>query len=117
MIKSKLTSAKWLIDNQLRSVDRRRINGHFVKGPIPLDWISKAAQLPGKSVNAGLACWYLMGLKKTHTFKLSNVVACEFGLNKDSKARSLKHLERAGLIRCTRTTGRSVVVEMLNTDG
>ena len=117
MITTKLTPTNRLIDSRLRLADKRRINGHFVKGPIPLTWISTAAQLPGKSVNAGLACWYLMGLKKSHTFKLSNVVASEFGLNKDSKARSLKHLERAGLIRCTRRVGSSIVVELLNTDG
>ena len=115
MIMPKLTTVNRLIESQLRIVDKRRINGHFVKGPIPLTWISKAAQLPGKSINTGLACWYLMGLKKSHRFKLSNMVASEFGLNKDSKARSLKHLEQAGLIRCTRDVGRSVVVEMLNT--
>ena len=116
MITTKLIATNRSIDGRLRLADKRRINGHFVKGPIPLTWISKAAQLPGKSVNAGLACWYLMGLKKTHTFKLSNMVASKFGLNKDSKARSLKHLEQAGLIRCTRDVGRSVVVEMLTTD-
>ncbi len=117
MITPKLASTKRLVDSELRLFGKRWINGRFVQGPIPLSWISKAAQLPGKSVNAGLACWYLMGLKKSYTFKLSNMVASEFGLNKDSKARSLKHLEEAGLIRCTRTIGRSVVIEVLNTDG
>jgi len=117
MITFKPTSKKQLVDSELPFVDKRWINGHFVKGPIPLSWISKAAQLPGKSLNAGLACWYQMGLKKSYTFKLSNVVAGDFGLNKDSKARSLKHLEEAGLIRCTRRVGSSVVVEVLNTDG
>ena len=114
---TKLVTTDRLIDYQLQIVDRRHIKGHFVRGPIPLSWISKAAHLPGKSLNAGLACWYLMYLKKSHKFKLSNIVANDFGLNKDSKLRALKYLEKAELIRCTRTIGRSVVIEMLNTDG
>ena len=117
MITSKLTPTKRIVDRGLTSRDKRWIKGHFVKGPIPLTWISKAAHLPGKSMNAAVACWYLKGLKKSHTFKLSNIVASRFGLNKDSKARALKHLEQASLIRCTYAKGRSVVVEMLNTGG
>jgi len=117
MITFKLTPTKRLVDREQRSRAKHWIKGRFVKGPIPLTWISKAAQLPGKSINAALACWYLKELKKSHTFKLSNMVAREFGLNKDSKARALKYLEKAELIRCTRTIGRSVVIEMLNTDG
>ena len=112
---TKLTTTDRLIDYQLQIVDTRRIKGHFVRGPIPLSWISKVAHLPGKSLNAGLACWYLMYLKKSYKFKLSNIVANKFGLNKDSKLRALKNLEDAGLIRCTRVPGRSVVVEMLST--
>lgn len=115
MIMTKLVTTDRLIDYQLQIVDRHRIKGHFVKGPMPLSWISRAAQLPGKSLNAGIACWYLKGLKESHRFKFSNIVANKFGLNKDSKLRALKNLEDAGLIRCTRVQGRSVVVEMLNT--
>ena len=117
MITSKFTPTKRLGDRKQPFRNKHWINGHFVQGPIPLDWISKAAHLPGKSANAALACWYQKGLKKSHTFRLSNVVASKFGLNKDSKARALKHLEQASLIRCTYTKGRSVVVEMLNTGG
>ena len=116
MITSKFALSNQLIDGHPKSVHKRRINGHFVKGPIPLSWISKAALLPGKSLNVGLACFYLMGLKRSHSFKLSNVVAAQFGLNKDSKARALKHLEKAGLVRCFRKQGRSVVVEVLSTN-
>lgn len=93
-----------------------RINGHFVKGPIPLSWLSIAAALPGKSIHAGLACWYQLGLKKCSPFPMSNTVAGKFGMDKDSKARSLRNLENAGLIRCYRTIGRSVTVEILYKD-
>ena len=79
MISAKLAPSNRLVDSQLARVDKHRINGHFVRGPIPLSWISKAARLPGKSINAGLACFYLKGLKKSHIFKLSNGVASNFG--------------------------------------
>ena len=92
-----------------------RIEGGFVRGPIPLKWISEAAQLPGKSLHAALACWYLMNLRQKETFKFSNVVGQRFGLDKDSKARALKLLESAGLIACNQRAGRSVEITMLNT--
>ncbi len=116
MITTRPTTLDSLSIRDYRSKSTQRINGRFVKGPIPLTWISKAACLPGKALNAGLACWYQMGLNRSPSFKLSNVLARQFGLDKDSKARALRQLENAGLIRCQRTIGRSVEIEMLNTD-
>ena len=68
----------------------------FIKGPIPLAWITAAAMLPGKSLQVGLALWYLAGLKKTKTVPLGNLLP-KFGVDRKSKGRCLKLMERAGL--------------------
>ena len=60
-----------------------KIKNGFVKGPIPLEWLSGAAKLPGKALHVGVALWYLYGLRKNHTVKLTTVTSAIFGLNKD----------------------------------
>ena len=87
--------------------------GRFVKGPIPFDWITTAFQLPGKAGAVGIACWYLAGLTKNLKIRLSNKIAEQFGVSKDSKARALKVLTQAGLIRVNQAPGRAVLVEIL----
>ena len=41
----------------------------FLRGPIPLDWLSAAAQLPGKTLNVGVALWWLKGDGRKQTFQ------------------------------------------------
>ena len=36
----------------------------FIRGPIPLAWLNVAARLPGKTLNVGLAIWWLAGMSK-----------------------------------------------------
>ena len=44
----------------------------FIKGPLPLDWMQRAARLPGKTLQVALALWYLAGLQKSLTVKLAS---------------------------------------------
>ena len=41
----------------------------FLKGPIPMAWLNAAAKLPGKTLNVGIAIWWLAGMSKTTAFK------------------------------------------------
>ncbi len=86
----------------------------FIKGPIPLAWITAAATLPGKSLHVGLALWYLAGLKKTKTFALGNRVLKKFGVDRKAKGRCLKLMERAGLISVVRRAGCNPTVTLLD---
>jgi hypothetical protein len=87
----------------------------FLKGPIPLKWLTHASMLPGKSLQVGIALWYLKGLKKNSVVKLTNVTLSEFGVKKDAKRRALKSLEEAGLVSIERYTGKNPIVTILNT--
>ena len=42
-----------------RSPARRK--GKFLRGPVALDWLRRAAALPGKALAVGLALWFLRG--------------------------------------------------------
>jgi len=43
---------------------RHKLGEKFLKGPIPWDWISRAAKQPGKAVHVALVLWFLAGIKK-----------------------------------------------------
>ena len=99
-----------------RSISSRQIlprasrGERFVRGPIPLDWLTVAAQLPGKSLHVGVALWFEAGLRKAAVVPLSNITGRLFGLDRNSKYRGLDWLAGAGIITVQRKLGRAPVV-------
>ena len=92
---------------------RPRAGEKFLKGPIPLDWLSTAARLPGRSLHVAIAIWFTASLARSATVPLSNVASLTFGLDRNAKYRALQWLEEAGLISVQRKLGRSPVVTLL----
>jgi hypothetical protein len=93
--------------------------GRFVQGPIPLDWLQRAARLPGRSPLAvALAIFYKFGLQKRapDPIVVTNVLAEEFGVDRKGKYSALKALEEAGLIRVERRLGKSPRVSLLGVE-
>ena len=97
----------------VRQLARPRKGEHFLIGPVPLPWLETAARLPGKSLHAGVALWYVAGLMRSPSVSLSNIAGGKFGLDRNAKYRALEWLERAGLIRVERKLGRAPVVTIL----
>jgi hypothetical protein len=85
----------------------------FLKGPIPMAWLNEAAKLPGKTLNLGLAIWWLAGMAKTKTFKLTGKALDQLDISRDAAADALKRLEGRGLIRVQRAPGQRPTVEIL----
>ena len=85
---------------------------HFLKGPIPLDWLKRASQLPGRSLHVGLMVWYLAGLKQSSSVSLSNKLTREFGIDRNAKYRALEWLAGAGLITVASGAGRAPSVTL-----
>lgn len=88
-----------------KKLPRHKPGQHFLKGPIPWNWISKAAQLPGKALHVGVCLWHLAGLKSSRTVPLS--------MDRFAAYRGLKALEEVGLVRVVRQRGRLSTVELL----
>lgn len=86
---------------------------HFIKGPLPLEWMSQAGCLPGKTLQVALVLWYLAGLKKTRTFPLGTKALRVMGVSRDAKYDALARLSAAGLIEVVQTPGRAPVVTLL----
>ena len=85
----------------------------FLKGPIPMPWLSEAAKLPGKALNVGIAIWWLQGMSKAKTFKLTAKALDQLGVSRDATSAGLKRLEAQGLIRVQRSAGQRPTVEIL----
>jgi len=86
----------------------------FLKGTIPMAWLNEAAKLPGKALNLGIAIWWLYGMAKTKTFKLTSKALAQLDISRDAASSGLKRLEAQGLIRVQRLSGQRPTVEILS---
>lgn len=85
----------------------------FIKGPIPVGWISQAAALPGKALHLALAIQWLSGMNKGAPVKVSKKALAHFCISTDAYRDGLKRLEAMGLIAVTRLPGQSPFVRVL----
>ena len=85
----------------------------FIKGPIPVGWISKAAALPGKALHLALAIQWLSGMNKGAPVKVSQKALGHFCISTDAYRDGLKRLESAGLITVARLPGQSPFVRVV----
>jgi hypothetical protein len=98
----------------VRPVERDWIDGQFLKGPIPLEWLSRACELPGKALATALAVWFVSGLRGSREqLKLSTVQLQKFGVDRSAKSRALTVLEQAGLISVVRQSRKNPLVTIL----
>ena len=97
-----------------RSGDRR--SKGFIKGPIPLGWITKAAGMRGKTLHVAIVLWFLAGLKRSRKVALSQSALRLFGVGRQASYRALSRLESAGLVSAARHPGRNPIVTILLTD-
>ncbi len=71
---------------------RHKLGEKFLKGPIPWNWLVRAARQPGKSLHVSVALWHLVGLKKSGTVALSNKLLVPFGISRFAGYRALQAL-------------------------
>jgi len=76
-------------------------------------WLNMAAKLPGKTLNVGIAIWWLAGMSKTTAFKLTRKALNQLGVSRDATSDALKRLEEHGLILVKRSPGQRPTVEIV----
>ncbi|MCK9387705.1 MAG: hypothetical protein M0Q22_04840 [Sulfuritalea sp.] len=86
----------------------------FIKGPIPLEWISRANVLPGKAGAVGLALWFLAGVQRSQTVKLTGEIEKIAGCGRKAVYAGLAALEEVGLVRVERRRGARAVVKVIS---
>ena len=84
----------------------------FIKGPIPMDWIAAAAGLPGKTLNAALALWWLSGMKDHSEFKVTRQALAFLRVSDDAYRDALSRLEDARLVTVHRRPGQRALVRI-----
>ncbi|MDP1527682.1 MAG: hypothetical protein Q8M20_17910 [Rhodocyclaceae bacterium] len=92
--------------------EARAPTAKFIRGPIPLEWISRANALPGKAGAVGLALWFLVGVQGSRTVKLTGEVERIAGCGRKAVYQALNALERTGLIICTRRPGARMLLQL-----
>ncbi|MBM3982553.1 MAG: GntR family transcriptional regulator [Planctomycetes bacterium] len=88
----------------------------YLGGPIPLDWLAPAAELPGKALHLAIALWYsaVRSKGKNPSVKLTSALATQFGVGaRTTRRRALMSLERAGLVSVISRDGRTPLVTIL----
>lgn len=106
------------LHQERRPVSRppRRIDGRFLLGPVPMLWLEAAALLKGSALAVGLQLWHRAGVKNDMEVRFSASAMQLFGVSRFSASRSLKKLERAGLVNVVSSPGRAAVVTILFPD-
>jgi DNA-binding transcriptional ArsR family regulator len=90
----------------------------FIKGPLPLEWLSAAAHQGGKALAVGLAVHYAAGLRTTsRDIPVTNELAEVFGVSRHTKRYALKRLAAAGLIAVTQEGKSSPRVTIVSRRG
>jgi hypothetical protein len=98
-----------------RKPPRHRPGERFVKGPIPLAWLERAARLPGKALAVGMVLWYKAGLTRGRCVPLCLSHGADMGVGPDATRRGLRALGRAGLVSVRSAPGRCSEVTLLDT--
>lgn len=91
---------------------RTKQNTRFLKGPIPMSYLQRAAVLPGKALAVYICITHQCDLTGRITVTLPKSLLAKFGVSRDAKARALRELERAGLVSVEREPGRAVRVTL-----
>ena len=95
---------------------RHKAGEHFLKGPIPVSWLSRAGSLSSRAVHVAMVLWYLAGLTGSCTVKPTHATWKLLGLSHDKGLRGLVELDGIGLVAVDRHPGRCPIVTILEPD-
>jgi len=73
---------------------------------VDLDWLARAAKLPGKTLHVACAIWFVVSLHRTPTIRLAPYALRMFGASRDCCYDSLRRLADAELIVLSARRGR-----------
>lgn len=94
------------------SLGRTKPTELFLRGPIPLWWLEKAAALPGKALTVGIIIWWFHGMNANQPIKVTRKALERFSISEDAYRDGLKRLELAGLIEVVRSKGQRALIRI-----
>ena len=99
--------------SDLKQLESKKEAAYFLHRQVPLLWIQRAVS---EGIQAGLIAMLIQWksvLTKRQTVSLSTDFLDKFGISRGVKLRSLKLLEKAGLIQLSRAPGKSLKITLL----
>ena len=93
---------------------RHRAGEKFLKGPIPWEWLTRAARLPGSTLLVALALWQEAGMRNNRAVHFCLSSLAEFGRSVQAARRGLRMLETAGLVAVRVKPGQCLDVTILD---
>ena len=86
----------------------------YLRGPIPLVWLSRAACIPGRVLHVALALWHISKLRRSRTVKMQSRILLVFGISREVYYKSLERLEETGLVSVEKRPGSTPTVTILD---
>lgn len=80
---------------------------------IPFAWLRRANRLPGSAAAVAASLWFLAGVKRSMTFRLTAEAVDLAGCGRKTLYRALASLERSGLISLLRRPGARPIVTII----
>ena len=77
------------IETDWSRAKRARVQGRFLKGPIPFTRLCPAAKLPGRALNVFVAICHQTDLTQKEWVTLPKGLLCDLGVSRDAKSRAL----------------------------
>ena len=92
---------------------KKRVRGEFLKGPIPLSWLTLAAEMPATTLAVAIALMFEVGRRRSQQIILTTAILTRFGVNRKAKYRALDRLEKSKLISVIRRPRKNPLVTVL----
>jgi hypothetical protein len=92
---------------------RHRDGEPFLKGPVPMNWLARAGQLPGKALHVAVLLWKTAGCRRSRTVRFCLSQGEVMGMHPNTARRALRRLAKAGLIEISHRSGQGLVVTLL----
>ena len=93
---------------------RHRRGGLFLKGPVPLAWLTAAGRLPHRALQTGVLLWFEAGCHRHRVVTFCLARGRVMGMGEQTTRRALHQLAAAGLVSISRKPGRGLEVTILD---
>jgi hypothetical protein len=110
MIKNKIIETE--IETKVGQRKAERMQERFLKGPISMRHIARAARLPGQALSVYIALHHQTALTRQQWVTVPRGLLTQLGVSRDAKARALQQLEAAVLVQVERAKGKTARVRI-----
>ncbi len=86
----------------------------YLKGPIPLAWLTVASTCGLKGLHVAIAIWWLSGVSRASSVRLTRQSLAKFGVGPRTGLRCLQRMKTLGLVDFENHRGRGPMVTIIN---